>query len=104
MSRFTTVSYTHLVADMQDQGEKLAVRVQSQANDWQAIRQLLDVRLPTPNGGSVPLSELVEANEGVSIGNIRHYNFRRAITLEADLVKRPDEPFYDCLLYTSRCV
>lgn len=87
-----------VVADMQDQGEKLAVRVQSQANDWQTIRQVLDVRLPTPSGGSVPLSELVEANEGVSIGNIRHYNFRRAITLEADLVKRPDEPFYECRL------
>ncbi|WGZ93852.1 MAG: efflux RND transporter permease subunit [Candidatus Thiothrix putei] len=87
-----------VVADMQDQGEKLEVRVKRQEGDLRTVDQLLDFRLPTADGGSVPLRELVEEQKGVSLGNIRHYNFRRAITLEADLVKRPDEPFYECRL------
>ncbi len=87
-----------VVADMQDQGEKLEVRVKRQEGDLRTVDQLLDFRLPTVDGGSVPLRELVEEQKGVSLGNIRHYNFRRAITLEADLVKRPDEPFYECRL------
>ncbi len=87
-----------VVADMQDQGEKLEVRVKRQDDDLRTVDQLLDFRLPTPDGGSIPLRELVEEQKAVSLGNIRHYNFRRAITLEADLVKRPDEPFYACRL------
>ncbi|MBU0655704.1 MAG: efflux RND transporter permease subunit [Gammaproteobacteria bacterium] len=85
-----------VVADMQDQGEKLEVRVKRQEGDLRTVDQVLDFRLPTADGGSIPLRELVEESKGVSLGNIRHYNFRRAITLEADLVKRPDEPFYQC--------
>lgn len=87
-----------VVADMQDQGEKLEVRIKRREGDLRTVDQLLDFRMSTPDGGSVPLRELVVADKGVSLGNIRHHNFRRAITLEADLVKRPDEPFYECRL------
>ncbi|MEZ5451311.1 MAG: efflux RND transporter permease subunit [Thiothrix sp.] len=90
-----------VVADMQDQGEKLEVRVKRQDGDLRSVDQMLDFRLPTPDGGSIPLRELVEEQKAVSLGNIRHYNFRRAITLEADLVKRPEEPFYECRLHPA---
>lgn len=87
-----------VVADMQDQGEKLEVRVKGLTDGLNDIEQLLDFRLPVPTGGSIPLGELLIAEKATSLGNIRHYNFRRAITLEADLVKRPNAPFDECRL------
>jgi len=81
-----------IIADMQDQGEKLEIRAKADQSTLQTIGQMLDFRLPTAGGGSVPLRELVRAEQAVSLGNIRHYNFRRAITLEADLVKAENCP------------
>lgn len=87
-----------VVADMQDQGEKLEIRVKADKSDLQSVDQMLDFRMQLPAGGSIPLRELVTEQRQVSLGNIRHYNFRRAITLEADLVKRPNAPMYECRL------
>jgi multidrug efflux pump subunit AcrB len=74
-----------VVADMRDAGEKLEVRVKAAHNNGSDIAALLDYRLPLPQGGSMPLAELVKATRQQGLGNIRHYNFRRAITVEADL-------------------
>ena len=41
--------------------------------------------MPLPNGGQVALRELVTIETGPSKESIRHYNFRRTITLEADI-------------------
>ena len=86
-----------VVAEMQDKGEKLQIRVKAAANDSNDIGDLLKFRMPTPSGASIPLNQLVVQERGVSLGNIRHYNFRRAITLEADIAK-PDgkEDFMAC--------
>ena len=75
-----------VVADMQHDGEKLEVRVRAATQHYTDIDQLLDFELPLPGGGSVPLANLVSFERKQSLGNIRHYNFRRAITVEADLV------------------
>jgi multidrug efflux pump subunit AcrB len=85
-----------VVADMQDQGEKVEIRVKANNSDLQSVTNLLDFRMPLPGGGSMPLRDLVTEERNVSLGNIRHYNFRRAITLEAGLVGRDNEPFYEC--------
>jgi multidrug efflux pump subunit AcrB len=76
-----------VVAELRDQGEKVEVRVRAQPRALQDIAALLDVRLPLPSGGAVALRELVTEQRGVSLGNLRHYNFRRTITVEADLDK-----------------
>lgn len=85
-----------IVADMQDQGEKLQVRLRSAVNNVYDVGSILDFQIPTPSGNSIPLSELTVQQRLVSMGNIRHHNFRRAITVEADLVSREQESFYDC--------
>lgn len=74
-----------VVADMQSRGKKLEVRVRALPEPYQNINDLLTFRLPDAQGQLIPLSSLVTADYAVSIGNIRHYNFRRAITVEADL-------------------
>ena len=86
-----------VVAEMQDKGEKLQIRVKAESNDSNDIGDLLEFRMPTPNGSSIPLNQLVTQERGVSLGNIRHYNFRRAITLEADIAKpEGKEDFMAC--------
>ncbi|WP_116473437.1 efflux RND transporter permease subunit [Zobellella maritima] len=75
-----------LVADLQHQGQKLEIRVQAKAARLTDIRQLLDFQLPGP-AGATPLSQLVHAEHRQSQANIRHYNFRRAITVEASLAE-----------------
>ncbi len=74
-----------VVASMRDSGERLDVRVRANPDSLPSLERLLSYRIPVPAGGAIPLSELVIEERKQSLGNIRHYNFRRAITLEADL-------------------
>ncbi len=85
-----------VVADMQDQSEKLEVWLRSSKDSFDDVGSVLDFHIPTANGGSIPLRELTSQTRVVSLGNIRHHNFRRTITVEADLVKHEQEDFVEC--------
>ena len=91
-----------LVAEMQDQGEKLQIRVKAEQRLHQDIGDLLNFRMPVTKNGittSIPLNQLMTQERRVSLGNIRHYNFRRAITLEANIAQlKGKEDFMACRL------
>jgi multidrug efflux pump subunit AcrB len=87
-----------VVADMRDAGEKLEVRVQAVDTDYQDIGEVLEFRLPLRDGGSIALADLAKVTRQQSLGNIRHYNFRRAITVEADI----DEALIDTVTANRR--
>ena len=78
-----------IVASMQDRGEELEVRVVNADNDsGQRITDILDIQLPlgaTDGTKAVLLQQLVNAERQRALSNIKHYDFRRSITLEADL-------------------
>jgi multidrug efflux pump subunit AcrB len=74
-----------VVASFQDRGEKVEVRVRALPQQLDSIAGVLAQPVALPGGGHVALRELVYDESGPGKGNIRHYNFRRAITLEADL-------------------
>ena len=74
-----------IAATFQDQGEDVRVRVLAAREEGTSIEALLRQTVATPRGDAVPLGELVAARRERGQQNIRHYNFRRAITLEADL-------------------
>lgn len=74
-----------VVSEMRDAGEKLEVRVQAAESEYQDIADILQFRLPVQGGGSIALADLAQVTRQQSLGNIRHHNFRRAITVEADL-------------------
>jgi len=76
-----------IVTDFQDQGEKVKVRVQADQSNWSDIDNLLRQTIALPDGRSVAIGELVEAEQGLGINNIRHYNFRKTISLQADIDK-----------------
>lgn len=74
-----------VVTSIQNRGETVEVRVRADPQRYDSHDQLLGLTLPVPSGGRMPLAELVEVEIGRSEGNIRHYNLRRAITVEAEI-------------------
>lgn len=76
-----------IVTDFQDEGEEVKVRVLAKKDGKTDIDNLMRQTLSLPDGQSVTLGELVVAESGLGQQNIRHYNFRRTITLESDIDK-----------------
>ncbi|MEZ5584315.1 MAG: efflux RND transporter permease subunit [Candidatus Competibacteraceae bacterium] len=76
-----------IVTSLQDRGETLDVRVRALPAGLTSLDDLLRYSLPMTNGSRVPLAELVHQQTRQGQGNVRHYNFRRTITVEADIDK-----------------
>lgn len=74
-----------VVADLRDRGEKLELRVRARPREVLDVRELLDDPLALPGGGTTTLGALLVPEERESQGMIRHWNLRRAITVEAAL-------------------
>ncbi len=83
-----------IVTSFRHLGEKIDIRLKS-GNQLAQIDHLLEYRLPamkpTANQDNppalIPLNQLVTAKYTSSANTIRHYNYRRNITLEADIDK-----------------
>lgn len=76
-----------IVSSYQKNSQKTNVRVRSLHQQNDTVNTLLQNIVFNNNGKAIPLSELIIAKTQKSLGNIRHYNFKRAITLEADIDK-----------------
>jgi multidrug efflux pump subunit AcrB len=72
-----------IVETVQDQGETVDIRVVAEDGQFSSPSKLLSTQLPSANGDMISLSELVDAERAPALGTIRHYNFRRTITVEA---------------------
>jgi multidrug efflux pump subunit AcrB len=76
------------VTAFQDQGEEREVRVFADRDGGvDAIDDILATTITGRDGQRVPLSELVTAERAPGLSSIRHYDYRRAITVEANLDK-----------------
>ncbi len=80
-----------IVAAMRDKGEKVELRVRARhradGTVGADIMRLLDDPVALPSGGTTTLRTLVTEETRIGKGVIKHYNLRRAITVEADLDK-----------------
>ncbi len=84
-----------IIAETRDSGDKIEVRVrgatpnQSGANQegLTDIQQLLADPVALPGGGITTLGALAHAGTRIGSGGIKHYNLKRAITIESDLDK-----------------
>lgn len=74
-----------VLTSIQDRGEKVEIRLSIDAGDNHDIARLLELTLPGRDGEAVPLSTLLVPEITRGAGNIRHYNFRRAITVSGDI-------------------
>lgn len=77
-----------IVASMQDNGEKVEVRIKASQDNYQNIEDILQLQLPLPDkeNETIALQSLVYTEANLGLGNIRHYDFNRAITVEADII------------------
>jgi multidrug efflux pump subunit AcrB len=83
-----------IVAMMRDKGEKVELRIRAKHGSGAQtgtvgsdITRLLDDPVALPSGGTTTLRALVVEETRIGKGVIKHYNLRRAITVEADLDK-----------------
>jgi len=74
-----------VVANTQYQGERLDVRVRAKPSTLQDIDTFMSYTIGLKTGGGIALGELLTYEEQTTVSNIRHQNFRRAVTLEASL-------------------
>ena len=74
-----------IVTFLQSNGEKIEVRVKSDIESLVGVDQLLSQSITSSSGDQIALKELVNMKTGVSRESIRHFNFKRTITLEADI-------------------
>ena len=74
-----------VVTDFQDEGEEVKVRVMAKKDRHINTDNLMRQTISLPDGRSIALGELLISTPGIGRQNIRHYNFRRAITLESDI-------------------
>lgn len=74
-----------IVASMQHNGEELEVRVKAAPRELNSVEDVLYTQMVLPDGDIRPLSYFLSDQTARGPGNIRHYDYRRAITVEADL-------------------
>ncbi len=74
-----------IVALMRDEGEKVELRVRAKKRNLQAIDEIMDDPVALPNGEQTTLGHLFTQTIDQGRGTIKHYNLRRAITVEAEI-------------------
>ncbi len=74
-----------VVAFMRDRGEKVELRVRGLKRERQDINSVLDDPIALPGGGSTTFGALASTRITQGRGVIHHHNYRRAITVEANL-------------------
>ena len=76
-----------IVAEARHQGDKVEVRVRGAERTLADVRQALDDPVALPGGGTTTLGALVNVSVREARAAVKHYDLRRAITLEGDLDK-----------------
>jgi multidrug efflux pump subunit AcrB len=74
-----------VVAFMRDRGEKVELRVRGLDRSRQDIGSVLDDPIALPGGGTTTFGALAQTRIRQGRGVINHHNYRRAITVEAEL-------------------
>jgi multidrug efflux pump subunit AcrB len=74
-----------VVAFMRDRGEKVELRVRGLNHGRQDVGSVLNEPIALPGGGTTTFGALAKTRVRQGRGVINHHNYRRAITVEADL-------------------
>lgn len=76
-----------VVASIRDGADQVSVRLRANPLEQQNVEELLKEELKLPDGRRVKLGELFIMQLENSQGQIRHYNHRRTVTIQANLDK-----------------
>ena len=75
------------VAQLSHNGELVNLRVRAYSQQTDNIDAWLTTPIATPDGGNIALEELITTEVRTGLVNLKHHNFSRSITLEANLDK-----------------
>lgn len=76
-----------IITSFQHNGEKVDVRLKAKDTTYNNVKDLLQHTISLPNGNKVRFLELVKTKTTPSNNNIKHYNFKRSITVSAEIDK-----------------
>jgi multidrug efflux pump subunit AcrB len=74
-----------IVSQHQNSGEEITVRTIANRKDNSSIDSFLEQTIMTPSGNPITFNELLDVEYVLGYQNIRHYNFNRAITVNAEI-------------------
>ena len=74
-----------VIAFTRDRGEKLELRVRGPERNTTSIQAVLDDPIILPGGGRTTFRALTNTEYTTASGLIRHFNYRRSITVESEL-------------------
>lgn len=74
-----------IISFLRYKGQKMELRVRAAPRQLASIEEVLDEPIALPGGGTSSLRELSTTSITRGSGIIRHYNFRRSITVSADI-------------------
>ncbi|MEO5347065.1 MAG: efflux RND transporter permease subunit [Magnetococcus sp. YQC-9] len=74
-----------IAASFQHQGEAIKVRVMARPTMPHGVEQILNLPISLPNGATATLDTLTRHETRQGVDTLHHYNFRRAITVEAEI-------------------
>ena len=74
-----------IIAFTRSEGEKVELRVRGPRRIVNDVSIVLDDPILLPRGGTTTFRALTRSSVGRSSGTVKHYNYRRSITVEADL-------------------
>lgn len=76
-----------VITSFQHWGEEVDLRLKAEKINYSNIDKLLQHSIILPSGRDIRLEQLLIVDKKPSTSNIRHYNFRRTITIFADIDK-----------------
>jgi multidrug efflux pump subunit AcrB len=79
------------VTTFNEEGETVTVKVIAKRSNSHDIQSLLEHTIMNPAGGTIPLSQLVTADKRTGPAGISHVDYKRILTLQADLNKNQQD-------------
>ncbi|MCB0220486.1 MAG: efflux RND transporter permease subunit [Chrysiogenetes bacterium] len=80
-----TAIYGEIAGFLRDGNDEIDIVVKTEGGDEMGIDQLKDLRIPTPGGGFVPLSNIARVKVKPVIATINHFDLKRTVGVTADI-------------------
>lgn len=80
-----TTVFGEIAGFIRDGNDEVDIIVKSERGDEMSIEQLKDLRIPTPQGGFVPLSNIATVHIKPVIATINHFDTKRTVGVTADI-------------------
>ena len=80
-----TAVYGEIAGFIRDGSDEIDIVVKTEGGDEMSVDQLRDLRVPTPGGGYVPLSNIARIQLQPVIATINHFDLKRTVGIHADI-------------------